>query len=397
MTMRVPLARLLWAAPAVAAALLLLGVVTAGAHVRTSDGYAEIRDRGDHVDVRLSLEYEILARATGMGTAAIDAPDDPARNAALTEHHDLVERYLTGRVEVAADRVRCDLTLDGTGLEERPASDTAAAAVPYAVLDLDFDCHGSTSGQYVVRYSVFSGRPASDVRPGPGTTTGTGSDAVVDDHTCTVVYDLGGERGQAVLDGGTTSFSAGEQEAGPAALRALGLGVERALGGLDHALFVAALALGATTLAGLMGRVALFALAQSLALTVASATSASLPAGVVGPLVALTVVYTAGAAAGTALGGTQPRFHLPVVAVAGALHGLALAGELRFDGPFGRELVTSFGGAVAGLQAGHLLLAAALFPLIALARRYAWSAVAQLAAAGAVAITGLTWFVYRLL
>ncbi|TDE11504.1 HupE/UreJ family protein [Jiangella asiatica] len=414
MTTRTSRTHRMWAGLAVVPFLLLLAAGSAASHVRTSDGYSEIRSHGDGVDYRLSLEHEILARGIGMGTHAIEAPDDPARRAALTEHHELVERYLAGRVEIVADSVACDLTLERTDVEQRPASDATAADIPYAVLELRFDCHGAGSGEYVVHYSVFSGRPVDGANGGAD--DALGSDAVVDDHTTTVDYDLGGERGRVVLDGGHDSFSVGEQSVGPAALRALLIGFERSAGVPDHALFVVALVLGASTVSGLVRLVAVFALAQGAALTFAAATATTAPAEVVGPLVALSVVYAAGTALGassrgaTALGGAAggsargvrslgdapTRYRLLVVAAAGLLHGLDLAGELRFGGPLGRDLVTSFGGVVAGLQVGHLLVAAALFPLVAIARRYAWSALTQLAAAATVAVTGLAWFVDRL-
>lgn len=357
---------------------LLPAAAPALAHVRTSDGWSQLRSGGGHVDYRLGLEYEILARAIGMGTTAIEAAGDTARRAELAEHHDLVETYLAGRVRVFADEVECAMTLEGSGVEQRPATDATAEDVAYAVLDLDYDCHGTTSGRFVVDYSVFSG---------------AGSDAVVDDHTTSVDYDLGGERGRVVLDGAHPRFSAGEQSFGGSVLRAAGLGAGRVLTGPDHALFVAALAIGATGLASLARAFGVFAVTSSVGLLAAVAGWAGPPEQMLGALVALAVVYVAA----TNVVGPRSRWRLPVVGAAGLLHGFALADGLRFDGDLGWDLVTSYAGFNLGIELGAAALAAGLFALAAAARRHAWFSLAHLVAAAATVVTGLAWFVHRLL
>lgn len=362
----------------VAVLVLLPAAAPALAHVRTSDGWSQLRSDADRVDYELGLEYEILARAIGMGTAAIDAPDDGSRRAELARHHELIEDYLTGRVLVFVDEVQCVLTLDGSDVRQQPATDANVEDVPYAVLDLTYDCHGATSGRYVVDYSVFSG---------------AGSDAVVDDHTTAVDYDLGGERGRVVLDRGNPRFSTGEQSFGDSAVRSAGLGADRVLTGLDHALFVAALAIGATGLAQLARSVAAFAVTSSAGLLVAVTGWVSLPDQVVGALVALSVVYVAA----TNVVGPRSRWRLPVVAGAGLLHGFAFAGELRFADDLGWDLVTSYAGFNLGIELGTAALAAGLFALTAVARRYAWFSLAHVVAAAATVVTGLAWFVHRML
>ncbi|WP_157574849.1 HupE/UreJ family protein [Jiangella muralis] len=362
----------------VAVLVLLPAAAPAVAHVRTSDGWSEVRADGDHVGYRLGLEYEILARAIGMGADAIEAPDDGGRRAELAGQHDLIETYLADRVRIFVDEVECAMTLAASDVEQRPATDATAEDVAYAVLDLDYDCHGATSGRYVIDYSVFSG---------------AGSDAVVDDHATTVDYHLGGERGRVVLDGAHPRFSAGEQSFGDSAPRSIGLGAERVLTGLDHALFVAALAIGATGVAQLVRGVAAFAVTSSIGLLAAVAGWVSPPEQVTGALVALSVVYVAA----TNLVGPESRWRLPAVATAGLLHGFAFAGELRFGDDLGWDLVTSFAGFDLGIVLGQAALAAGLFALATAARRYAWFSLAHLVAAAATVVTGLAWFVHRLL
>lgn len=362
----------------VAVLVLLAAGGPAAAHVRTSDGWSQVRSDGDRIDYRLSLEYEILARAIGMGTEAIEAPDDSSRRAQLEEHHDLIETYLTERVVIYVDEVECAMTLDGTDVEQIAATDATAEDIPHAVLQLTYDCHGAASGRYSVDYTVFSG---------------AGSDAVVDDHTNTVDYDLGGERGRVVLDTAHPTFNTGEQSFGESAVRSVVLGAERILTGLDHALFVAALAIGAAGVAQLARSLAAFAVTHSVAMLAAVAGWVSLPGQIVGPLVALSIVYVAA----TNVVGPQSRWRLPVVGAFGLLHGVAFAGELRFEHGLSWDLVTSYTGFNLGIELGMAALAAVLFPLAAVARRYAWFSLAHLVAAAAAAVTGLAWFVQRLL
>jgi hypothetical protein len=367
------------AVASVAAVLLLLAAAgPAAAHVRTSDGWSQVRSEGDRVDYRLGLEYEILARAIGMGTTAIEAPDDSSRRAQLEEHHDLIETYLTDRVLIFVDEVECTMTLDGTDVEQLPSTNATAEDVPYAVLRLTYDCHGASSGRYAVDYTVFSG---------------AGSDAVVDDHTNTVDYDLGGERGRVVLDTTHPTFSTGEQAFGDSAVRSVGLGMERILTGLDHGLFVAALAVGAAGVAQLARSLAVFAVTHSVAMLAAVAGWVGLPGRIVGPLVALSIVYVAA----TNVVGPQSRWRLPVVGAFGLLHGVAFAGALRFEHGLNWDLVTSYAGVNLGVELGAVLVAAVLFALAAVARRFAWFSLAHVVAAAAVAVTGLAWFLQRLL
>lgn len=365
-------------ASVVAVLVMVTAAGPASAHVRTSDGWSQVRSDGDRIDYRLGLEYEILARAIGMGTEAIEAPDDSSRRTHLEQQRDLIETYLTDRVLIFVDEVECTMTLDGTGVEQLPSTDATAEDIPYAVLQLTYDCHGASSGRYDIDYTVFSG---------------AGSDAVVDDHATTVDYDLGGERGRVVLDTAHPTFSTGEQSFGASAVRSVGLGAERILTGLDHALFVAALAVGATGLAQLARSLAVFAVAHSVAMLAAVAGWAGLPGQVVGPLVALSIVYVAA----TNVVGPESRWRLPVVGAFGLLHGVAFAGELRFEQGLSWDLVASYAGFNLGIELGAAVLAGVLFPLAAVARRYAWFSLAHVVAAAAVAFTGLAWFVQRLL
>lgn len=359
----------------VALALLSL-VVTAApatAHVRSSVGYTEMRSDGDGdgVGVRLSLEYEILARATGLGTPAIEAPDDRARFDTLTAQREIIETYLDKTVRIFADEVGCDGRLEQVGVEDRDG-------VAYAALDLRYDCHGATDA-YVVDYVVFSG---------------LGSDAVVDDHTNIVDYDLDGEIGRVVLDGGHPGFAVGQQALAESAAGFAGVGVEHVLTSFDLALFVVALLLGATSVRAAVTAVSVFAAAHSVTLFAAVLGGLHAPAAVVQPVIALSIVWIA---VENIVGGRRPGYRLALVSGLGMLHGLGLADALRFADEPSWGLVASLAGFNAGVELGQALVVLVLFPVLLVIRRFQWFSLAHLTATAAVAVTGLTWFVQRLI
>lgn len=346
-------------------AFLGFGALPASAHVRDSTGYSHITATGREVSYALSLEYEMLARAVDLGPEALAARDDAQRSSFLGAGAGNVETYLAERVSVFLDGAACESGLAGSSIKSREG-------VPYAELDLVFTCGGS-SGSYLIRYGVFKA-----------------SDAVADDHSNIVDYKLGGHDGQAVLDAGHTEFTVGEGSAAMAAARFAGMGVEHILSGLDHVLFVVALALGAASLRSLLGVVSMFTLAHSVTLLSSLLGWISVPPEVVEPLIALSIAFVA---AENLLGATRRR--LPVVFVFGLLHGLGFAGSLRVTDEFSWSLVASLLSFNLGIEAGQALLLLAAFPLILLARRLRWSVPVLRGATGTVAAVGLFWFVER--
>jgi hypothetical protein len=352
-------------------ALALAGPVTAApaaAHVRSTTGYSVIRAEGGQVRYELSLEYELTARAAGLGPTALDATDDRSRRRALDGNRDALTAYLETRVEVFLDEVACPMRLAGTGVEQRQG-------IGYARLVLLFQCPGSPSGSYRVDYRVFAQ-----------------ADGVVDDHVNLVDYTLGGERGQAVLDAGHHSFVAGDRTPWSSAARFVGLGFTHILAGADHVLFVVALLLGAGSLVSVAKLVSMFTLAHSVTLALAVLGVVNVPAGIVEPLIALSIAFVA---AENLLGG-RSRHRLFVVFGFGLLHGLGFAGALRFADEPSWGLLGSLAGFNLGIEAGQALLVVLIFPVLAVTRRFRWSVPVRLGATGIVAVLGLVWFVQRM-
>jgi len=334
---------------ALAGALVLLAIAPAAstAHVRSTAGFAQVRQHGATVHYDLSVERRLLDAAAGTQ----------------------IEAYLVERVRVLLDGVECEGALRGTGDEQREGRAYTRALLAY-------HCHGSPSGAYELRYGVFSD-----------------ADAVVDDHTAVTDYDLGGARGTFVFDAGHRELDVGE--AGPlsSAGRFVALGVEHILLGIDHVLFLAVLLLGARGFGSVIRLATAFTVAHSLTLALASIGWVNVPGEIVEPLIALSIAYVA---AENILGG-ESRHRLGVVFGFGLLHGLGFASTLSFTDDVSGQLLASLVSFNVGIELGQALIVLALFPLLLLVRRARWSPAAHAGAAVVAAGFGLLWFIERVM
>lgn len=346
------------------AVLLTLGAPPASAHVRESPGYSTVRGEGAQVVYTLSLEYELLARAVDLGPEAAAAADDSARRGALQNARPALQTYLAERLTVSLDNARCAPELAGTSTEEH---DGAA----FARLDLRYSCPGE-NGEYRIRYDVFS----------PG-------DAVVDGHTNIVDYSLSGAQGREMLDAGHREFVAGSSSPAAAVGRFGAMGVEHLLTGMDHVLFVVALLLGAARPRQLVAVLSMFTLAHSLTLGAALLGLVHVPAEIVEPLIALSIVFVA---VENLLGA---RGRMPVTFLFGLVHGLGFAGSLQVDGRVDWSMLLSLFSFNLGIEVAQLLLVLVGFPLILLVRRTRFAVPAVRGATTTVAVIGFFWFVER--
>jgi hypothetical protein len=329
--------------------LLVLAPATSWAHVRSTAGYAEIRQEGADVQYALSLERAVLARA--------DATTDVA-----------LEAYLVPRVQVLLDGVACEGAMEGTGSEQRDGR-------AYTRALLSYHCPGSPSGAYEVRYGVFAD-----------------ADAVVDDHTNVTDYQLGDARGTFVFDAGHRELDAGDTGPLSSATRFVALGVEHILGGLDHVLFLIALLLGARGFMSVVKLATTFTVAHSITLALAAIGLVNVPAEVVEPLIALSIAYVA---IENVVGG-ESRRRLAVVFGFGLLHGLGFASTLSFTDELSGQLLTSLVSFNVGIELGQALIVLVLFPALLLLRRVRWSPAAHAGAGAIAAAFGLMWFFERL-
>jgi hydrogenase/urease accessory protein HupE len=329
---------------ALVTALLLVPAGASFAHVRSSQGYSDIRGGDGSVLYDLSLESAILDAASGDGPAAT---------------------YVLPRVQVFLDDVECDGEVRRTGVASRDGRDHTRMLLAY-------HCPGSPDGAYEIRYGVFA------------------DGGVVDDHANVARYDLGGASRTFVFDAGHHELTVGEGSLAATAARFATLGVEHILSGLDHVLFLVALLLGARSLRSVVKLATAFTAAHSVTLALGALGWVEVPAEIVEPLIALSIAYVAAEAV---IGGDS-RHRLGIVFGFGLLHGLGFAGSLSWSGSLDLEALATFN---VGIELGQALIVLALFPALLLIRRQRWSPLAHAGAAACAGGLGLVWFVERLM
>lgn len=143
--------------------------------------------------------------------------------------------------------------------------------------------------------------------------------------------------------------------------RFLALGVWHILGGYDHLLFLAALLLGVPTAGGVVRTVTAFTLAHSLTLALAALQLVRVPAAIVEPLIAASVVFV----------GLENLLRQPMVSrwrltfAFGLIHGFGFAGALRELGlGLGvTDVAVRLASFNAGVETGQIALALLLWPV----------------------------------
>jgi hypothetical protein len=368
---------------AVLAGLLVsLTASVASAHVPTTDGTSTIRQDGSLVRYKLEVDYDKLTKAAGLGGLPRRAKD-AERETFLDSHRSQLASYLADHLTVALDDVRCAAALEDTGITKRQN-------FLYARMLLIHRCPGS-GGEFTVRYEVFSDTAAIGA-----------------EHTNMVDYDLGGSGGSDVFDAGHHELRVGQSHADDAGQhepqagarvfsssmgRFVSMGLEHILFGVDHVLFLVLLLLGAQGWRSVVRLATSFTLAHSVTLALAVLGWVEVPAEIVEPLIALSIVYVA--VENIVRGESQHR--TLIVFGFGLLHGLGFAGALSFTDHFSGHLLVSLLSFNLGIESGQLAIVLVVFPLLLLARRYSWSTVAHAGATAVVGVIGLVWFIERLL
>lgn len=183
-------------------------------------------------------------------------------------------------------------------------------------------------------------------------------------------------------------------------------GIEHILTGADHLAFLLALVLGGTLVARghadetlraragpLVAMLTAFTVGHSVSLAIATLGGFAPGARVVEPAVALSVAYV----------GAENLFARSVTHrwlltfPFGLVHGFAFAGGLLPLGLPRAQLPTALFVFNLGVEAGQLLVLAALLPPLAWLRwSYSWYPTAARAVSAAIALAGITWFFQRL-
>lgn len=165
--------------------------------------------------------------------------------------------------------------------------------------------------------------------------------------------------------------------------------------GLDHILFIVALFLSTTIFSRLFWQVTCFTLAHTLTLGMATIWGISLTAGVVEPLIALSIVFIAGQ---NILQEERQSSSYVITFLFGLLHGFGFAFVLSDFGLSNTDLAVSLASFNVGVELGQLSVIAGLLLIF-----YYWSklpsyrAFVQVPLSLIVGIFGLYWMIERII
>jgi hypothetical protein len=180
--------------------------------------------------------------------------------------------------------------------------------------------------------------------------------------------------------------------AGGTLLHFIGQGILHILTGYDHVLFIFTLLFVMSSWRRLALIVTSFTLAHSVTLALSTLGLVTVPAAVIEPLIAASVLFVAVDAI------LRPQAGARVLATFGfgLLHGFGLSNVLRDLGLSGPDLLPALLGFNLGVEVGQLAIVAPLFPLVLLLRnRQAAYARARQVLCGGVALVAVFWIVVR--
>ncbi|WP_406323884.1 HupE/UreJ family protein [Streptomyces sp. NBC_01637] len=373
----------------------------ASAHGFTSTAYVDVAEGNEgHIRTKLGLEYDLFVVSAAdyedddplfkAGNAAFETGGAREQAAALNAHAESAVSYVTERFSVTSDGRACTPTRVGDFTIGR------REGVPYAGLLLDWVC-SERGDDLEVRSGLFPD-----------------AETYVKGTKTIVTYELDGRSGSAALDAGHPSFSIG-QAWYERFWEFFRLGAEHLLSGIDHILFLLALIAGSRRLREIVLVATSFTLAHSVTFMLAALGLVDAPAGIVEPVIALSIAVVAGwhlwrlwRRRGHASDlETAGRGHfsldragwtrLGVVFCFGLVHGLGFAGALGIDEAWSWTLLWSLLVFNVGIETVQLAIIAALFPLLIVLRHRAPTAglwATGVISAG-VSAMGLVWFVQR--
>ncbi|MGC3971272.1 MAG: HupE/UreJ family protein [Pirellulales bacterium] len=172
------------------------------------------------------------------------------------------------------------------------------------------------------------------------------------------------------------------------------LGIEHIFLGFDHILFLLALVI-VSRFGDLVKIVTSFTVAHTITLMLATLEVLRVDREWVEIAIAATIVYTAVENFWIRPGDPAGRRRWMLTFVFGLIHGFGFAGVLGELGLPTEGLVRSLVAFNVGVEAGQLLIVAAIFPLFAGLRRLRCGRVVQLTTSALVGLCGLGWLLDR--
>jgi hypothetical protein len=165
--------------------------------------------------------------------------------------------------------------------------------------------------------------------------------------------------------------------------------------GLDHILFVLGLFLLSTRMKDLLKQITAFTVAHSLTLALSLYGVVRLPASVVEPIIALSIVFVAVENLFTT---KMHKWRVGVVFLFGLVHGLGFASALRDAGLAHGDFLTALLGFNSGVELGQLSVVAAAFLLVGWFRsNQRYRPLVAVPASVAIALVAAFWTIQRIL
>jgi hypothetical protein len=189
------------------------------------------------------------------------------------------------------------------------------------------------------------------------------------------------------LEGG-----ASDARPGRTVLHFIGQGVLHIFTGYDHVLFILTLVFGVGSWRRLAAVVTSFTAAHSVTLALSTLGLVTVPAAIIEPLIAVTVL----AVAVDAVLRPQAGARIAMTFAFGLIHGFGLSNVLRALGLSGGQLLPALLGFNLGVELGQLAIVSPIFPLVMwLRRRQPVYGRARNVLCGSVAVVAVFWIVVR--
>jgi hypothetical protein len=216
-------------------------------------------------------------------------------------------------------------------------------------------------------------------------------------HYVAMLDTAGAVIGDALLGGAVRTFAipapAAPARAGATFVGFVWLGVEHILLGFDHVCFLLGLLAVGTRLRRAAATITAFTVAHSLTLVGASLGFCALPAALVEPMIAASIVVVA--VANLRRHGSAQRW--PHALLFGLVHRFGFAAVLQDLQVGGGAIAAPLLGFNLGVELGQFAVAGAVLPALALARRRGHGRRATVAVSATVALAGAWWLGERLL
>jgi hypothetical protein len=354
---------------AIAGLALAIGLARPAAAHPLDLGYLRLTAEGATVSVAFDVHVNAAARLIAADPAALDAATLAGRAGALADAS-------LRAAPIAIDAGSCGWTSATAALRDKTVTLTVAARCPAAIHALRWALpfvagpRASPTFQVLVRaHLAGADRVAIVDRTRPSLELATSRAVGFGDFVWTGVEHIG---------------AAPDQWRGPSGWKLPD--------GIDHILFLVALMLAGGTLWRILGIVSGFTLGHSITLALSALHIVRPPAGLIEPLIALSIALVAA----EALAGRFEGHRWKVAAGFGLVHGFGFATALHQLELSTGELVPALFGYNLGVELGQIAIVLVAAPLILHLQRHRRYHPIVRGLAAVILLAGLGWFFQRL-